>query len=48
MKKCMICGRIEDDSAPTCPDCGEASWELMPEPEPEPERKPEPAKRRGK
>lgn len=28
MKKCLICGHVEDDKAPTCPKCGEATWQL--------------------
>jgi hypothetical protein len=32
MKKCLICGHVEDDKSPTCPKCGEATWEAMSEP----------------
>lgn len=25
-KRCLCCGAISPDSAPTCPKCGEGSW----------------------
>ena len=27
MKTCLICGHQEQSDAPTCPKCGEATWQ---------------------
>lgn len=29
MKACQVCGYVCNDVAPTCPNCGEASWALL-------------------
>ena len=28
MKTCQVCGYVCNDVAPTCPNCGEASWSV--------------------
>jgi hypothetical protein len=45
VKSCEVCGYVANDRAPTCPNCGEASWSSLtpaPAPAPAPEAKPEP------
>jgi predicted ATP-dependent serine protease len=51
VKACQVCGYVCNDVAPTCPNCGEASWAAMvraekrPEPVAAPVAAPAPAER---
>lgn len=34
MKRCIPCAALADDIAPTCANCGEASWQPIVKPDP--------------
>ncbi len=46
MKNCMICHHVNEDAAPTCPKCGEASWGPSTAPAPAVEEAPAEAPKR--